>query len=222
MEFIPMLTYNDLTVENALEVFDQIAGLGIGNIGFKNVGVDVSVQERLVKAAARKGISTFMEIVSTSRDAALKSFETGVCMGVDNIIGGTYPEEMVSIGRRATRKIGVFPFAGVVYDHPNKLKGDFELFRRQLRQLEGLGVDGVDLLAFRYVDGDPYVLLRTVVEATDLPVIVAGSIDSPEKIRRLRDLGVWGFTVGTALFEKKFGGATRVDQVYAILKLMGE
>jgi len=53
-----------------------------------------------------------------------------------------------------------------------------------------------------------------------VPVIAAGSVDSGEKIQRLTELGVWGFTVGSAVFEKRFveGGSTR-RQVEAILSM---
>ncbi len=37
-----------------------------------------------------------------------------------------------------------------------------------------------------------------------LPVVVAGSIDSDERIDEARASGAWGFTVGGAVFERCF------------------
>jgi len=44
-------------------------------------------------------------------------------------------------------------------------------------------------------------LVRAVSDATSLPLICAGSVDSIERIEELRDLGVWAFTIGTAALD---------------------
>ena len=43
--------------------------------------------------------------------------------------------------------------------------------------------------------------MQAVVDATDLPVICAGSVDSAERIRALAEHGVWAFTIGTAALD---------------------
>jgi phosphoribosylformimino-5-aminoimidazole carboxamide ribonucleotide (ProFAR) isomerase len=50
-------------------------------------------------------------------------------------------------------------------------------------------------------------------------VIAAGSVDSEERIRNLAEAGVWGFTVGSAIFEGKFAhnGASAREQVETVL-----
>jgi hypothetical protein len=43
-------------------------------------------------------------------------------------------------------------------------------------------------------------------------------MNSEERIRSLADAGVWGFTVGSAIFEGKFArGASLREQVQAVL-----
>jgi hypothetical protein len=69
--------------------------------------------------------------------------------------------------------------------------------------MEAKGVDGMDLLTYRYT-GDAPKLLQEVVKATAVPMVSAGSIDSYDRIAEVRDTGAWGFTIGTAFFEKKF------------------
>jgi|ECHnycMinimDraft_1075156.scaffolds.fasta_scaffold07710_2 2,4-dienoyl-CoA reductase-like NADH-dependent reductase (Old Yellow Enzyme family) len=217
MQFIPMLTYNDLTVKNAIDVLLEIADTGITSIGFKNVGLEFNKQKELVKLAKSKGLTTYMEVVSTSKEEAVRSFQLAVKLGVDNVMGGTFPEEMVKMVRNESKKIGTYPFIGKVYGHPNLLAGKIEVFLEQLSLLEQMGVDGLDLLAFRYQEGDPYELLYKITSSTRLPVIVAGSIDSLEKISKIHKLGAWGFTVGTAMFDKAFANGSIADQVYCIL-----
>ena len=41
-----MLTQNDLTVENCLDIFDEIADLGIAHVGFKDIGVGPDILDR--------------------------------------------------------------------------------------------------------------------------------------------------------------------------------
>ena len=84
--------------------------------------------------------------------------------------------------------------------HPCLLRGAVERIAEDARRAEALGVDGTNLLAYRY-DGDVDVLVEAVVEATSLPVIAAGSVDSVQRIRALVDRGVWAFTIGTAALD---------------------
>jgi putative N-acetylmannosamine-6-phosphate epimerase len=43
-----------------------------------------------------------------------------------------------------------------------------------------------------------------VVKATNVPIVSAGSIDSYKRLAEVWDAGAWGFTIGSALFDKKF------------------
>jgi hypothetical protein len=52
-------------------------------------------------------------------------------------------------------------------------------------------------------------------------VVAAGSIGTEAQIRRVGGAGVWGFTVGTAIFERRFparDGSLRA-QVDAVLEI---
>ena len=83
------------------------------------------------------------------------------------------------------------------------------------------GVDGINLLAYRY-DGDVPALVRAVSEATTLPFICAGSVDSVARIEELRDLGVWAFTIGTAALDGVIvEGAPLEEQLSATLAAAG-
>jgi uncharacterized protein related to proFAR isomerase len=82
------------------------------------------------------------------------------------------------------------------------------------------GVHGLDLLAYRFA-GDARELTRRVVEAIGIPVLAAGSIDRPERVRAVCDAGVWGFTVGTALFEGKFVTHLLQQQIRSLARMDG-
>ena len=58
-----------------------------------------------------------------------------------------------------------------------------------------------------------------MVAVSDAPVVVAGSIADVSQIATVSSAGAWAFTVGSALFERRFvpGGSLRaqVDAVSA-------
>jgi uncharacterized protein related to proFAR isomerase len=98
------------------------------------------------------------------------------------------------------------PYIGTVIDHPCLLRGTIEDIAADARRAEELGVDGINLLAYRY-DGDVDELVEAVVKATYLPVIAAGSVDSAQRIEALGERGVWAFTIGTAALDGKLVSA---------------
>jgi phosphoribosylformimino-5-aminoimidazole carboxamide ribonucleotide (ProFAR) isomerase len=42
------------------------------------------------------------------------------------------------------------------------------------------------------------------VKATNVPIVSAGSIESYKRLAEVWQAGAWGFTIGSALFDKKF------------------
>jgi len=64
---------------------------------------------------------------------------------------------------------------------------------------------GVDLLAYRYIkeDADKR-LIGDFLSQIKKPVILAGSIDSWDRLEKVLNYKPWGFTIGSAFFDKKF------------------
>jgi len=113
--------------------------------------------------------------------------------------------------------IKFFPYVGQIVDHPCLLRGTIAEIADDARRAESLGVDGINLLAYRY-DGDVDALVEAVVGATSLPVIAAGSVDSPARIQALAERGVWAFTIGTAALDGKLvAGAPLEGQLQSAL-----
>ena len=79
------------------------------------------------------------------------------------------------------------------------------------------GVDGLDLLAYRFA-GDVPALIEAVVAASHGPIVAAGSIETAEQIELVSELGCWGFTVGRGVFERTLvPGGSICDQIRAAL-----
>ena len=199
-EFIFMLTRNDRTVPDALAVYDEIRSTGIRHVGFKDIGVPLPVLRELVQQIKADGRTAYLEVVSiTARDEA-RSLEAGVDLGVDVIMGGTHPDQAEKILRGSTARY--YPFPGRVIDHPSILVGSIADIASSASELTARPyVHGVDLLAYRY-DGDVPALIKAVVSSSTGPVVAAGSIDSPERIRLVGELGCWGYTIGGAVFDR--------------------
>ncbi|MGA9266186.1 MAG: 4-hydroxythreonine-4-phosphate dehydrogenase, partial [Rhodomicrobium sp.] len=97
MDFVFMLTRSDQTVTDCLDVLDDIGPLGLTHIGFKDVGVSPDVLAKLVLRIKAAGATSYMEVVSTSREACLRSAQVARDIGIDRLLGGTQVEEVLNI-----------------------------------------------------------------------------------------------------------------------------
>ncbi len=216
MKFILMLTKNDVTIPDALEVFDEVRLSGVRQIGFKDMGLSKEKLRRLVGIMHDRQMETFLEVVSETKEASMNSARSAMELGVNYLIGGTYPGPTLDLIRGSTIKF--FPYVGRVVGHPCLLRGRIDEIVEDARTVEKLGVDGINLLAYRY-DGDVPKLMRSVVSAVKIPVIVAGSIDSVARIHEVGECGAWGFTIGGAIFDRKFdAGGDVLSQLRIVLK----
>ncbi len=200
-EFIVMLTYNDQTVIDASKIFEDCKDLPVAHWGFKDVGLPPDKMKALFNEMKKAGKTTYLEVVSLTEEEGLKGAKLAVEAGCDVLMGTVFFE---SINKYLTGKpIKYFPFPGHIHGHPSNLAGTIDEIVAHAKLLESHGVDGLDLLTYRY-QGDASVLLQKVVNGVSIPVVSAGSIESLQRISDVWKTGAWGFTVGSALFDKKF------------------
>jgi putative N-acetylmannosamine-6-phosphate epimerase len=216
IEFIFMLTRDDKTLTDAREVYASIAETGLRHVGCKDVGLPRSELQALMDEIRANGHTSHLEVVSETEEATLASARAAAEIGPDFLIGGTLIEPVQEI--LAGTGIRFFPYVGQIVDHPCLLRGSIEQIVEDTKRAESLGVDGINLLAYRY-DGDVDALVEAVVGATSLPVIAAGSVDSPARIQALAERGVWAFTIGTAALDGKLvAGAPLTGQIECALQ----
>ncbi|KRC51942.1 hypothetical protein ASE16_02415 [Leifsonia sp. Root227] len=199
MDFIFMLTRDDQTVADALQVADEIESVPLTHIGFKDVGVDTATLQALHRKLKARNATTYLEVVSTTKQAALESARVGRDLGVDWLMGGTWVEETLQVlDGSATQYL---PFPGNPVGHPTVLGGSPEVIADHTRQFVSAGAAGVDLLAYRASEADPLDLVRAARNAApESHLVVAGSIVNREQIAALSDAGADGFTIGQAAF----------------------
>lgn len=225
IEFIFMLTRNDATVPDAAAVYDTLRDSGLRYVGFKDIGLPPAQLRELATTMRADGREVFLEVVSERPEDEMRSVEAALEIGVDWLLGGTHPDEALAILDRVgppgtPGRPRYCPFPGRVVDHPSVLQGTLDEIATSARDLTAReGVDGLDLLAYRW-DGDVPALVRAVVSASAGPVIAAGSVDSAERINALADAGAWAYTIGGAIFDGRLPAGPSVrEQVDCALEL---
>ena len=200
-----MLTRNDRTIGDAEAVVAAALELGIRHIGFKDIGASISTMRALVQQIRDGDGTSYLEVVSTTSEAIVRSLEMGRALGVDRILGGT---DLPAAARVLGDLGGYFPFPGRPVDHPTRLCGSPALVAEHTRSARELGCGGVDLLAYRATEADPIELVRAARHAlTGGLLIVAGSVNSRSRIHALAAAGVDAFTIGSAIFDGSFSPA---------------
>ena len=200
-EIIVMLTHHDVTVPNALEVFETCKDLPVQYWGFKNVGLPKEQMKAVTAAMKAAGKTTFLEVVTYDEESCMDGAKTAVECGFDCLMGTLYYESVHSYLKE--QGLTYMPFVGKVSGSPSILEGTNEEIIQNAKDLMAKGIKGFDILAYRHVvDGEK--LAREFCAAIDAQICIAGSINSFARIDTMFDIGPWTFTMGSALFEKKF------------------
>jgi hypothetical protein len=206
MDFIFMLTRNDRTVADCLEILESVSALGLKHIGFKDVGVPIKTLKALASVIRAMGATSYLEVVSETPEACLNSARVGAELGVDCLLGGTAALDILNI-LKGTPTL-YYPFPGRPSGHPTKLGGTPGDIEADCRRFLDAGCAGVDLLAYRATDAEPLALVRAARQALGTGrLIVAGSIDSRSRIREIAAAGADAFTIGSALLDGAYYAA---------------
>ena len=200
-ELIVMLTHQDMTVKNAKELFEECKDWPVTHWGFKDVGLPHEQMKELVRRMKVEGKVTYLEVVSLSEEDGLVGAKLAVEAGFDILMGTVYFDSIHQYLK--DKPIKYYPFPGHVHSHPSILDGTIEEIVNHAISLQSTGVQGLDLLAYRYV-GDARKLLLDVVKATNIPIVCAGSIATFQRIAEVWEANSWGFTIGSAFFDMKF------------------
>lgn len=219
MDFIFMLTRHDQTIEDALHVLDLSANTGVRRFGFKDVGASSNDLRALTAAIRDTGASSYMEVVSTTSERVRQSLETARDIGVDYVLGGQDLDAAREILADGLARF--YPFPGKPHGHPTALGGTPDEVARDCRAYVDAGCAGVDLLAYRATDAEPLDLVlaaRSGLENREL--IVAGSVDSAERVHTLAEAGVDAFTIGSAIFDGSFSPTkgSFLSQIHDVLE----
>jgi putative N-acetylmannosamine-6-phosphate epimerase len=219
-DIIIMLTHHDVTVKNAKEVFEECRDLPVKHWGFKNVGLPKDQMKELATLMKQAGKETFLEVVTYDEASCLDGAQTAIDCGFDYLMGTVYYDSVAKLLR--DNGMEYLPFVGKVSGSPSILEGTNGEIIDNAKDLMARGIKGFDILAYRHVvDGEK--LAREFCAAVNAKICIAGSINSYARIDTMFDIGPWTFTMGTALFEKKFvpDGSFR-DNLKAVAEYMAK
>ncbi len=204
MDFIFMLTRNDRTVEDCLDLVDLIEPVGLRHVGFKDVGVPADVLRSLTRAIHKAGATSYMEVVSTTPEACLNSARVARELGVNRLLGSTQVDAIMEVLDGSD--IEYYPFPGKPIGHPTKLRGNAVDVEADCQDFAGKGCAGCDILAYRATEADPVELIQAARRGLGPArrLIVAGAVASAERISAIKQAGADAFTIGTAVFDGSY------------------
>lgn len=216
-ELIVMLTWHDYTVTDAAQVFEQCKDSAARYWGFKEHPLSLQQMQQLFARMRQCGKTTLLEVVAYTETEGLAAVHHAAQCHCDIVMGTKYSDTIRDYCH--SHGLRYMPFVGTVTGRPSVLTGTVDDIVAEARSLVDKGVDGIDLLAYRYV-GDVPALMRAVTSAVDVPVVMAGSIDSHERLDQVCQSGAWAFTIGSAFFEHRFGESFG-QQVDAVCRYVG-
>ena len=213
---IVMLTYRDRTVKDAYRIFDECKNTKAEIWGFKEEPLPPAEMKELYDYMKSCGKRTALEVVAYTEQECIAGARLAAFCGVDYLMGTLYFDSV----RDICRESGILytPFVGQVKERPSILSGTVDDMISEAVRYKEKGIYGIDLLGYRYT-GDAAALNRTFVAAMkeyDIPVCIAGSVDSYQRLDEVKKTGAWSFTVGSAFFENRFDGtfAEQIDKIY--------
>ncbi|MGT2925574.1 hypothetical protein [Streptococcus cuniculipharyngis] len=211
-ELIVMLTYNDSTVENAAQIFEECKNSKAKFWGFKEKPLPLAEMKELYAKMKSLGKTTFLEVVAYTEEEGLAGAKTALDCGCDILMGTIFSDKINQFCQENNLKY--MPFVGQITGRPSVLEGSLEDMVAEAKEYLAKGVYGFDLLGYRYT-GDAVALNKGFVEQVGAPVCLAGSIDSYQRLDEVKDANPWTFTIGSAFFDNQFDGsfAEQIDKV---------
>lgn len=217
---VAALTKDDVTVANALEIFEENKHSKVEYWGFKDVGISMDDGAALARAMKNAGKKVVYEPLVTNESEALEAARFTIDIQADYALG-TYFKSVSDLLNK--HNIKYFPPFGK-RTAEQRIYGSYEELLQQASEMFAQGCYGVRLSVYRYLDGDPEAMGRSVIErinAMGKPFMITGSINSFDRLRFLKEMKPWGFTIGGALFDESgVGGGTvaeRLDRIYDYL-----
>ena len=199
---IVMLTYDDQTISNAYEIFDQCKYSKAQFWGMKEKPLPMDKMKELYAYMKKCGKTTVLEVVAYTEEECLEGARTAVECGCDILMGTMFFDSVNDFCKSAGLKY--MPFVGKITGRPSVLEGTAESMIAEAQEYLSKGVYGIDLLGYRFT-GDATELNKKFVSGTKAPVCVAGSINSYQRLDEIKETSPWAFTIGSAFFDKKFG-----------------
>jgi hypothetical protein len=202
---IIMLTHNDVTVPDAIELFEQCKDIPITNWGIKDIGMNDEDIIKIGKLMKEAGKQSSYEIVDFSEASYERAAEIAVKGEYSYVACGHFNQKLSDT--LAKYNIGYMPTLGILVHVPEPngpvlLVSDKDEMLSTARYALAHGAIGLDCPVYRSTlyDGDSLLpWLRN--ELPDAFLCCAGSVNGYSRIRLVSETGFDAFTTGSALFD---------------------
>lgn len=201
-KLIVMLTQNDYTVKNAFKIFEKCKNSKAEYFGFKEEPLNINEMKKLFSYMKRENKKTILEVVSYDEESCIKGAKKAAECNCDFLMGTMYFDKVNTICKE--NNIKYLPFCGKIINRPSILEGTIEEIIDSAKKSIEKNIYGLDLLLYRYI-GNQEELYDRLKKEINLPICVAGSIDSIERLNQIKNMQPDYFTIGSAFFENKFG-----------------
>lgn len=215
-ELIIMLTYNDITVKNAYEIFEESKDSKARIWGFKELGLPFEEMKKLFTYMKECGKTTVLEVVAYTEEECMEGARIAKECNCDMLIGTLYSDSINSFCKE--NNIKYMPFIGEVSNRPSVLNGNINDMLEEANSYLEKEVYGINILGYRYT-GDPVRLNKKLTSNINAPVCLAGSIDSYKKLEEVKNANPRYFTIGTAFFDNQFNGTFK-EQINKVCDYM--
>ena len=216
VNLIPFLTWNDKTVSNALEVFEDSKDAPVEYWGFKDTGIEKQKAVELSYAMEDAGKTIVYESLSEKENDCINVAQFAVQMKFKYLIGMQYFDSVHQLLKKSNIKF--IPTCGKRSGIPRMLHGTIEDVINDGKIIEAKGVDGLCLSVYRFTGGNPEELAERFINEIRLPVIVTGSISNEQRLDVMKRIKPWGFTIGSAFFKNDFGeGLSFAEQIKKVV-----
>jgi uncharacterized protein related to proFAR isomerase len=201
MKLFTMLVKNDQTVANAVEVYDNARQSNCSDFGCKDIGISKEEIKKLISKMKSDNNTTYMEMMGDEEADFVNSSKLAVECGIDVVIGGKYYDSVKEILDKSN--VSYYPFIGTLVGTPRVLSGSVQDIIDEANAIAEKHVSGVTIAVYRY-NGDKAELLKSMVEQISCNIVVAGSVNTKERVQELANNGIYGITIGSSFFNKDF------------------
>ncbi|USX53519.1 hypothetical protein [Lentzea sp. HUAS12] len=218
-----MLTEKDLTIPDAVDVYEKLSVDELRIIAFKDTGTDPRMAEDLTAAAHADGRSVLLELADMSDAGQERGYQLALDLGVDRVVGAWRPE--VAQAFAGSGKPEYWPFVGSLSGSPLVLSSTPDELAAEAELLSGTdGVRGLVLMPYRQSSYDPVLLMERTAAAASVPFLIAGGVRrDAAQIAAIAAAGAWGFTMGgAALADRHDDPESVTERVSEILRLCRE
>ena len=172
-ELIVMLTHNDLTVDNALEIFSSCKKSSADFWGIKEKSLPPEKMFELFSVLKKNKKTSALEVVTYTEEGGLAGARLAEECGCDILMGTIFFDSINEFC--LSHNLKYMPFVGTVTARPSILDGSIEKMISDAKSYIKKGAYGIDLLGYRYT-GNPYLLNETFIKNIDAPTCIAEAL----------------------------------------------